>query len=212
MINNALLYCGLFRCRGLNKVFVPKNYDKVYGFEPNPKLFSEAKKKYKKYGKVTILPYALGAETGFSDFYIFNRPASSSLSKLSPEWIEHWKKKRGQDVEVANKIKVKVYNLYEWAEEEGIGHIKFLITDLQGIDFTVLQSMRPMFEKGLIDKVRAEAEYNDCASAYPDIPSNKKALFDEFFKDLPYTQVAGPSRKWKFNKAGTHQDCTWALD
>jgi len=211
-MNNVLIYCGLYKCKGFQKVFNPKEYDKAYGFEPNPDLFKQAVKKYKSKGKVEIVPYALGDKQEKRDFYIFSRDASSSLSNLSKDWIQHWKKRRNQEVEVDRKIQVKVVNLYEWVQQKDIGHIRTLVTDLQGMDFTVLNTMRPMFEKGLIEVVRSETEYDDCETAYPELPSNKRALFDDFFKDLPYEQITGPlPGAWNFKKMGTHQDITWRL-
>lgn len=208
-MDNLLIYCGLHKGKGLRKILKHnKNIKQTIAFEPQPLLYKEALTTLSDLN-IEIINAALGQKAEQNYLYIFNRSASSSLSNLSKEWKEHWKRVRGQQVELADKYLVQVINLHEFLIERKIDEVDYLKTDLQGYDLSVLMTLEPLLKERKIKKITCETERNDLEpSAYPDAPPNKQHLFISYLNSFGYKQIDGPSSSWTDINV-THMDLTW---
>lgn len=101
-----------------------------YGFEPIPEFFSGLKQKFES-PNVHILPYALAASSGFSEFnYVKNAPAYSGIKE----------RKYAIDNPEIQKIKVELKPLDEIiSSAEKIDLIKI---DVEGAEYGVLQGAK----------------------------------------------------------------------
>lgn len=211
-MQDVLIYCGVYKGRNFYRLLKKHHFDLVYGFEPIPGLYKALCNNHKHDDHIHFIKAVLGPKAGRTSFYIYNRDASSSCGPISDEWISHWKKRKGQTLKVKKKIDVKVLNLFEWCQNNQIERIKYLVTDLQGMDFAVLSTVLPMLKDGLIDIVKCEIEHDNAPSAYPTLPPNKQHQFLELFRNLPYKLIEGSEKKWSLKKQGTHMDMAWKVE
>ena len=200
----TLLFCGLGKGRRLSKVM--KGHNNIHAFEANAEAIARVRKRFK---RVRFHNIALGEKKGRVPFYVYSRNDSSSCGKISDKFIEHWKGFKGETLSVERMVDVECVNLYEWCQENGIDHVDYLITDLQGLDLTVLRTMEPMLRTGGIRKVECETEADDMIpSSYPDLPPCKFSDFKQFFAELPYRQTTSFTESWSW-RDGVHRDLIW---
>ena len=172
MNNPIVLDCGA--CKGHETLFFLKNFTDsfVYSFEPDKKAISKFIKRKKKneelYKRNILFEYALSDVDGEEDFYVIDgcKGAGSlrePLLLLEPPYnIGNYK--------IKEKVKVKTKKLDTWYEENDVGKIDFIWSDLQGAEdkmikgginllknthFLVLESITVEAYKGLweIDKI-----------------------------------------------------------
>ena len=81
----TLVYVGLYKGSGFNTVF--RNYKICYGFEANPELCVELRRRFNKYSNVHIFNAAVTDQDGEIDFNISsNDGLSSSVGHFKEEW------------------------------------------------------------------------------------------------------------------------------
>lgn len=181
-----LFYCGIHNLVNFDRI--RSYYDLCYGFDANPDKVENARKVFQNDPEVKIIFGALTEKSGESvEFTITtNWDPSSSLGDPNPEYI-HMKSGR---LVPQKKILVPTINLLEFCQSENIGSIDTLITDLQGMDYTVLKTLEPMIKKGMIREIQSEVEPDSKPPIYLGIPSNKlsahKALLTDNY-DLLWT-------------------------
>ena len=173
---STLVYCGL-NGGGTFARFVP-HYDVCYGFEPLPHMFNHVKEQHKNDPKVKLFNYALDVEPGEREFHVYSNNAASSFSQHTPETAEG----RGK---VTQTIKVQCVNLYQFFQEHGITTIDFYMSDIQGMDYPVLQTLKPMLDSRSIKKITCEVEKDDKPQLYQGLRnkfSDFQSLLSENYK------------------------------
>lgn len=93
---------------------------RIYGFEPNPRIFKRLKKNVSGYQSVRIFQYALGGKEGTRDFYVDKKKSVSSSLKKRREANE--------------RVLVETKTLCNIREECAGGRIDLLKFDIEGAE------------------------------------------------------------------------------
>ncbi len=171
----TLFYCGIHNLVNFNRI--RPYYDLCYGFDANPDKIEQAEKFYQNDLNVKFIYGALMEKSGEEvEFTITtNWTAASSLGSPNPEF-GHMKSGL---LTAQKKIKVPTINLYDFCISNNIQEIDTLITDLQGIDLTVLKTLTELIQKGKIREIQCEVEPDDTPTRYLGIPPGKLKDFNQ---------------------------------
>ena len=188
-----LFYCGINNLVNFNRI--RPYYDLCYGFDANPDKIEYAKKMYRSDPGVKIIYGALmekgGEEVEFT--ITTDWDPASSLGSPNPEYIPIIN--NPHILAAQKKIKVPTINLYDFCISNDISEIDTLITDLQGIDFTVIKTLSKFIQAGKIREIQCEAEPDDTPTRYLGIPPGKLKNFNELLSgnyDVLWMDPPGP--------------------
>lgn len=158
------------------KAFFPQS--KVYSFEPSGPAFKELQSNTKWMQDMEIFNFALGSESGVSDFFVNSFGPTNSLLKPDALANETW----GRDVysgTTAEKINVKT--LDDFVKETGISTIDILKMDTQGTELEILRGASDAIKKGLIKMVYMEVITLPTYENQPGLRRTMNALEDMGF-------------------------------
>lgn len=128
-------------------------YDKVYAFEPDPEMFDKLANKFNGKYHVTLINAACSDEEGDKTLYVTENRASSSLAELSDFSLKHGFS--GGTLSFKS-FDIKCINLYNYLTENNVKHVDTLITDCQGSDLAILQTLKPYIDNKKIDEMFCE--------------------------------------------------------
>jgi FkbM family methyltransferase len=131
------------------ELFLNKEENIVYAFEPTPELVVELQRKFKGNDRFNLVPMAADVENGFkwfnvagcnnwgcSSLYDFSDGVQpENLGEASPAWPHH------TGLFYTDKVKVMTIRLDTFMENNNIEVIDYLWIDAQGNDLKVLQSL-----------------------------------------------------------------------
>lgn len=162
---------------------------KVYGFEPVPSLFDQAKQKINNFSNVEIYQVGLSDKTGSEKMYLSDISnsvcGSSSLLKPKDHLTIH------KDITFKNELEINTTTLDDWLFGKNINTIDFMWLDIQGSEPNVLAaSPKTMgITKYLYSEVSLIETY-DGVIMYPDfkvfLENNN---FEMVFEDLPWKDM-----------------------
>ena len=109
-------------------------FDKVYTFEPDPKIFDQLERRFRQFEWVTLVNAACSFEDGESYLHVHPNRVSSSLSEIDVDQYG------GDPTE--GTVKIKTINLFNFLKKENIDYIDFYYSDCQGSDFNVLSTLK----------------------------------------------------------------------
>jgi len=179
----VLVYVGLHRGESLNLIFL--NYRTCYCFEANPDLFPDLQKRYGKFPHVKLFNVAVTNYDGEIEFNISNNDgASSSVGEFRRDFLSS----QADQLSMVQKIKVPCINLYNFLRKEGILFIDDYISDIQGMDLTVLKSLKPLIDTGRIGSISCEVAKDEKMNIY-NLPDNSETGFQSILHDN-YVMVA----------------------
>lgn len=168
-----LLYLGTHR----GQTLLPwiKHYDRVYAFEANPELVKKLKV-FRLFPHVKIINAAVhDTHNKVIPFYISkNGGQSSSILEVNE------KNKIADYIKAVKKISVKTVNLAEFLKENKIDYIDHYISDLQGMDLRVLQTLKPYIDAKAIGRIQVETMRDGRESTYKDT-NNYESDFRKLF-------------------------------
>lgn len=180
----TMIYAGVNRGDG----FFPRVgfFDLAIGFEANPCLCVELKRMVAERGlrHVRIINAALCDCSGLVAFNINNNDCTSSIGAINP--AVHPK------VRTIKKIHVKSINLCEFLVAQGIDHVDFYLSDLQGMDLTVLKTLKPLLDEKKIGMLQCEVGKEDKPWVYVDLYngySGFKKLLSRNYKKIEHRRV-----------------------
>ncbi|MBI5191898.1 MAG: FkbM family methyltransferase [Nitrospirae bacterium] len=174
-----LFYCGIHNLVNFSRI--RPYFDMCYGFDANPDKVVNAGNMYKNDPNVKFIYGALTEKSGEDvEFTITtNWDPASSLGMPNPEF--------GHMISglltSQKKIKVPAINLHDFCITNNIQEIDTLITDLQGMDLTVLKSLKDMIQKGQIREIQCEVEPDNTPPRYLGIPESKFSDFTELLSE-----------------------------
>jgi FkbM family methyltransferase len=207
----TLIYLGLYKGSSFEKLI--QQYDRCFAFEANPTLAASAKERYGRMKHVTVVHAAVSTDDGEAVFNLTsNDGQSSSLGRPSPEW----KHVKSGDVKVAESVTVPSINLYNFCRSRGIDYIDKYVSDIQGMDLAVLQTMLPYVQHGAIGVISCEVAKDEKRNVYDDLPDNSESGFAKLL-DKDYRRVA---KGWGLLSEGQYMDvpedwwefdCMWML-
>jgi len=202
----TLVYVGLHKGGGFEAVF--NKFRKCYGFEANPEIFEILKKRYKGLPNIHLYNCAVTDTDGEVHFNISsNDGASSSVGTFDDDWTNY---KSGQ-INMEKTIKVPSVNLFNFINREKIGFIDSYISDIQGLDLTVLKTLKPLIETKRIGYITCEVTKDKYRNIYKDLPDNSETGFNEILGEN-YMCVA---RGWGVLQDGNFSDVPeewWEMD
>lgn len=187
--SGILVYVGVNTGESLVKIFY--KYKKVYAFEANPVLAELLTNRFSVNTKtsIEIINCAVGEKDGLLDFNIYDKTnnfANSSLAKLD---------KRSE----IKKIQVRAINLRNFLISNEINFIDHYISDIEGLDLTVLTTLRDYIDQRKIGKIQCEVVVDGIENPYLNI-ENYEGLFDKLL-DQKYEKVASG---WGNLNTGSH--------
>ncbi|MEP7269579.1 MAG: FkbM family methyltransferase [Saprospiraceae bacterium] len=199
-----LVYLGMNYGKSFDKLYW--QYEKAIGIEANPELAQYLKHKYRNAKNVEIKH---GAATDFEGEIPFNISENHGLSSSigTP---------KSNAIKTIKQVRVPAFNLYHFLNQRGIHHIDDYISDIQGNDLTVLQTLQPMLEQEQITCITSEVAKNEYRNSYEGLPDNSLDGFEkllgsryklvstgwEDLKENQFNEV--PSDWWEM-------DCMWKL-
>ena len=202
----TLVYVGLNKGSGFDCIF--RNYEKCYGFEPNPKLYAKLKEKYKKYSNVFIYNYAVADRAGKIEFNISsNGGASSSIGTFSEDWGPY----NSGKVRMISTIRVDSINLCDFLKQQEIDKIDAYVSDIQGYDLHVLKTLTPFLYQEKISSITCEVTKNEHRNIYSNLPDNSESGFAELLNQN-YICIA---KGWGILKDGVFEEVPtswWEMD
>jgi FkbM family methyltransferase len=189
---NLLIYIGVNRGESLAKLFF--KYKKVIAIEANPELATFLKNRFHKYKYVEIYNFAASDEDGLAFLKIPNN-GNYSASATIDQFADHRPIKEEYEVEVLKR------NLELFLLELNIMKIDSYISDCEGMDFIILNSLKKYIQEGRITEIQCEVQRNETPEAYKSI-SNKEFLFDNLLEKNYFKVAAG----WTDLKDGVFKD------
>jgi len=207
----TLVYVGLHRGGSFGQIF--RRYAACYGFEPNPELFAIVQRKYGRYKNVHIINAAVAEKDGEVQLNVSsNDGASSSLGQFDDEWDGY----RSGQVRMVGSMTVRSVNLLDFLRQRGVEYIDDYVSDIQGMDLTVLKTLRPMIDNRQIGAITCEVTKDSRRNLYADLPDNSESGFAELLQGN-YELVAvgwGTLEDGRFDVIPDdwwEMDCKWRL-
>jgi FkbM family methyltransferase len=195
----VLVYCGLNKGGSFKRMVNSGKFDICYGFEANPELFSELQESFPQ-KNVKLYNFLLSEKDGNEvDFYIQdangeNNYFASSVGKVTEEYHDNTTNK----ITSNKSYKLKTVNLYNFLKKEGVEHIEFLLTDLEGSDLSVLKTLKPLIDSKKINYIQSEVEPDHKPQKYSGL-NNKLSGFKEVLGnsyELDWYDSQGVDRDW----------------
>lgn len=124
-------------------------YDEYYLFEPDPEIFSQLSSNFKR-NNIFCYNLACGKKKEIRELYVMPNRVSTSLADIDEEHQKLCK------FNAFKTIKVNCINLYDFLKERGIEHIDYYISDCQGSDCDVLETLKPMLDNKQIKEIYVE--------------------------------------------------------
>lgn len=173
----TLIYVGAHHGNSLANFI--SEYDRIFAFEANPYFCHVLKHRFTANKNVTIINAAVCEKHNeFINFNISKNNGDSS-SILEP----NQENELFSCIETAEKITVPTVNLYNFCKENNISKINSYISDLQGYDFIVLKTLKPLIDAKMIEYIQCEVEKDDKPTIYKNSileNQNKEKNFDLF--------------------------------
>ena len=138
---------------GLSLQRVVHEFDKVFAFEPDPEIFESLTRRCQKYPWVQTINAACAEEDGTAKFYVYPNRVSSSLSFIA-EGIP------GEDLHPIT-IEVQTVNLLEFLISNQVENIDSYVSDCQGSDLKILNTIKPLIEEKRIREIFVETHNSD---------------------------------------------------
>ncbi len=211
---NVLVYCGAHR--GDSCTQLTHRYKKSYLFEADPELASSLVSLYCLCPSVQVLNYALSDHDGTIDFHISNcAGGSSSIGQFTEDLIRHRQDAAEPLLEMLRTIRVPCLNLIHFVQRENIDAIDSYISDIQGMDLTVLRTLQPLIESRRIGSICCEVTKDEYGNCY-DLPDNSLSAFKQLLDTNYRFEGSGEFRggKWQRREVPDgwwEMDCLWVL-
>ena len=186
--------------------YILKNYKQCYVFEANPEIFQKLSARYKSFPHIKCYNVAVSTQAGTADFYVTDNLVSSSLGKIPEQGPDNYT--------LDHKIQVPCIYLPDFLRQEKISYIDDYISDIQGMDYAVLSTLRDWIEEKKIGTIQVEATVNHYENLYDALPSNHYREFASLL-DKNYRLIAQGSgilskgHKLKIKKEYGEMDFKW---
>jgi FkbM family methyltransferase len=176
-------------------------HDRTFIFEPLPDAVDVLRKYYAPQTTV-VVKAACAEKIGYADFQVYNRNGlSSSIGTMTAQATVRY---RNYDLSLVEKLRVRTVNLceflqdYDQASECVTNELETLMIDAQGMDLTVLKTMKPFLERYAIKTIQCEADGLGFTH-YDGLPSNSEADFMDFMSQFPQYEFSKVEGRNDFN-------------
>lgn len=205
-MNDTLFYLGANRGYGLKYALSLRNYEKVYVFEALPEYAELLARDFACHTHIQVLNYAVAEQNGKAKFYVSSNNGESS-SFARPK--QHWE--LSQSIDFSQEIEVATINLFDFCKDNKIDGIYTYISDIQGMDLTVLRTMEPLLKKRAIRYIQCETARDAYGNIYEGLPDNSLGGFYKLLGD-DYNLVSIGGGVLEEGKFGQVTDGWWEFD
>jgi FkbM family methyltransferase len=168
----VLVYIGAHRGTSLGSLF--RRYRTCYAFEPNPQLFRSLQERFGRHPNVRLINAAVAERDGEVQLNVSsNDGASSSLGHFDKNFEAY----KDGNIKVVGQITVQSVNLMNFLRAEGVDQIDDYVSDIQGMDLTVLKTLKPMISARKIGTITCEVAKDARQNIYADLPDNSESGF-----------------------------------
>ena len=201
----VLVYVGMNVGEEFGQLFY--KFERCIGFEANPENYKKLLSKFKHHDNVEIYNYAACEKDGPVEFNISdngNNGASSSIGLFH----------QSRGIGVDRKIQVRGINLNNFLVNIGVDYIDEYISDIEGMDLTVLSTLSPFLNTKKIKFITCEVALDGQESPFLNIPTN----FMSDYEALLESNYKLVSKGWGYLKEGEFNtvpegyrfmDCKW---
>ena len=207
--SGVLVYVGMHRGRSFDSIF--RRYERCLGFEANPEMFAYLQKRYARHSSVELFNLAVATENGELEF---NVSSNDGMSSSIGNFDEDWEVFSSGQVRMEKTIRVPCVNLMDFLQEQGVERIEDYISDIQGMDLTVLRTLKPMIDAKRIGSIQCEVARDEKVNVFSDLAPNNEQGFRELL-DENY-ELAGKGwgvvREGEFREVPPdwwEMDCKW---
>ena len=202
----VLVYLGLHKGDGFDELM--HSHRICYGFEANPELYEQLKKRYRYYKNVFIINAAVTDYNGKITFNISsNNGASSSIGEFKKGWND--------SIKMIKSIEVPAIRLSDFLNERDIDFIDTYCSDIQGNDLTVLKTLSPWIKSKKIGSITCETSKDMHQNIYElgdNSESGFKALLNEnYFLAAKGWGILQDGEFLDVDKDWWEMDCKWRL-
>ena len=168
--NGVLVYVGLNIGTSFSRVFY--RYKRSIGIEANPINFEICNKRFGKNPSLELYNFASAEKQGFVILSI-----SDNGNDMAASTIASFSKTRA--INSSRKIKVPSVNLGDFLISKGVIEIDTYISDIEGLDYTVLKTLKPYLDNNSIKSITCEVVRNGKQNPFDGV-LNYERNFDEF--------------------------------
>lgn len=172
----TLIYIGANRGYGLYSLLMKRKFDMVYAFEPDPEIFSALKYNFSETPFVKVINAACFKKNGTKTLYVTENRVSSSLSDVNMQNQEELNGHSGGKPAFKT-FEVNTVNLLDFIKENKIDEIDLLVTDCQGADTIVLETIKELLDARKVKELFCET-HRDNAILYTEL-NNSFSKFKE---------------------------------
>lgn len=207
----VLVYVGMHRGRSFDRIF--RRYERCFGFEANPELHACLARRYARHENVRLFNLAAATEDGEIGF---NVSSNDGMSSSIGHFDENWQVFKSGQVRTDQVINVRCVNLMRFLAGLGVDRIDDYVSDIQGMDLAVLETLRPMIESRRIGSIQCEVAKDEHVNVFSDLAPNH----ERGFKDLLGDHYDLVGRGWGLLRDGQFQevpedwwemDCKWRV-
>lgn len=153
------------------------DYKRCYVFEPYPKHFKKLKARFDRLAHVKCYPAAVGKKTESAILHISDNNAGSSSLGYDVQDMYH-----SGPFRLTQSVEVPCIYLPDFLKKENISYIDDYISDIQGMDYAVLTTLRPWIDAQKIGSIQCEVTVNNIDNYYKGLPSNNEKHFERLLK------------------------------
>ena len=140
-----LIDVGSHRGEYIDSVIKNMSVEKIYSFEPNYEVFKILKKKFQNNNLIKLNNFGISEKKGIINFYKNIESSSSTINKLNKN-SKYYKKKYFllnflNLKKVSEEVKIEVFRLDEFINEEKINNVQILKIDTEGYEYQVIKSL-----------------------------------------------------------------------
>lgn len=183
------IYIGAHYGGGLNSLISKCN--KIIAFEPIPELYEILKRNYESSNIVEVINAAVYNYDGITTFNVLDRDFSSSLGRIVPyeEAVLINPETPWREISTVNRtIQTSVINLARLLKERNIDIIDYYISDAQGSDLAILQTLKPWVENQNIGEIFVETLDDEHPIIYSGLVNNYLSSFKQLLE--PYYKIS----------------------
>lgn len=185
MKHRILIYAGAHLGGSLSRHL--NDYDLIFAFEANPLFCDQMVYRFSQHKNLNIINAALCKSHGEKVEFNISSNNGDSSSLLFP----NKQNSLYEAIKPCMKISVDGVNLRMFLQERGIEKINTYISDLQGYDYEVLKTLKPLIDAGSIETIECEVSKTNRTSIYEygTIEPNTDENFDSLLSHR-YERVA----------------------
>ena len=202
-----LVYLGVNRGSSLDRLHW--QYKKCIAIEADPNHYAYLKEKYKNEKHIQLLH---AAATDTDGTVVLNIASNDGKSSSLGNFDEAFK----DNFTMVQSVTVPAINICNYFKANNITYITDYISDIQGMDLTVLKTMQYYINHKLIGTIVSETVKNEFKNIYKNLPDNSIGGFEALLNNN-YTLTAqgiGLLTKGVFATIPANykeMDCMWSL-